>query len=74
VNAVDALKVLRYSAGLTYVEVNECVNIGQALGNGVLQGDVDCSGLVSAVDALKLLRSAAGLGYTRPDTCPAIGS
>ena len=75
VNSVDALKVLRYGAGLSYSQSEPCQNIGTGiLTNGVKQGNVDCSGTVNSVDALKLLRYGAGLSYSHPESCPDIGS
>jgi hypothetical protein len=64
VNAVDALKVLRHSAGLPNILPLGCT----------FNGDVDCSGQTNAVDALKLLRHSAGLPNTVPVGCTAIGS
>ncbi len=61
VNAVDALQVLRYIAGLS---------AAACLGSA---GDVDCSGSIDAVDALLILRYVAGLRTTVPDFCPPIG-
>lgn len=72
VNTVDALKVLRFVAGLSYSKVTEpCNNIGVA---GM--GDVDCSGTVNAVDALKIFRFVAGLpvDQTEPPPCRDIGT
>jgi hypothetical protein len=76
VNSVDALKVLRYSSGLGYSQLNEpCKKIGiETLANGKIQGDVDCSNSVNSVDSLKLLRYGAGLSYSHPESCPNIGS
>jgi hypothetical protein len=74
VNAVDALKVLRYAASLAVTQSEPCLNIG--LPRVLLppdnwrMGDVDCDGNVNAVDALKILRAAAGLGVVKPPTCP----
>jgi hypothetical protein len=64
VDAVDALKILRWVAGLTVSQNEQCTNPGDAMtsgGNPYIQGDVDCSGAVTAVDALKILRWLAGL-------------
>ncbi|HET8944066.1 MAG TPA: hypothetical protein VFO59_04730, partial [Dehalococcoidia bacterium] len=62
VNAVDALKVLRFVAGFG---PSSCI----------LETDVDCNGLVNAVDALKILRFVAGLPPTGlPEGCPGISA
>jgi hypothetical protein len=75
VNSVDALKLLRYGAGLSYSHPESCPDIGTGiLTNGVKQGNVDCNGTVNSVDALKLLRYGAGLSYSHPESCPNIGS
>jgi len=63
IDAVDALKVLRGSAGLS--------NAGGCLAGS---GDANCSGAVNAVDALILLRHVAGLPVTLPEGCPLIGT
>ncbi len=60
-DAVDALAILRLSAGLP-----EGAACAQA-------ADIDCSGSLEAVDALLVLRFAAGLASTLP-SCQALGS
>jgi plastocyanin len=63
INSVDALSVLRVSAGLPVT--------AQCMSNG----DVNCSGGLNAVDALLILRFAASLPITGlPEGCPPIGS
>ncbi len=78
VNAVDALKVLRFGASLPVQQIgpepDACEDLGTALGNGELQGDVDCSDAVNAVDALKLLRFGASLSVQQNDPCPDVGT
>jgi hypothetical protein len=74
VNSVDALKVLRFNAGLSVSQTDPCVDMAQTLPNTELQGDVDCSNTVNAVDALKLLRFGAGLPVTQNDPCPDINT
>ena len=74
VSAVDALKVLRFNAGLSVAQNDPCVDLGLALPNTELQGDVDCSNTVSSVDALKLLRYGAGLSVAQNDPCPDVGT
>jgi hypothetical protein len=64
VNAIDALIVLRHSAGLPNTPSPECV----------AQGDVDCSGVINAVDALLIQRFSAGLPVNYPQGCPPIGT
>jgi len=56
INAVDALGVLRKSAGLS---APPCVGAA----------DVNCSGGLNSVDALLILRTSAGL-IPKPTTCP----
>jgi hypothetical protein len=75
VNSIDALKVLRYSAGLPVTQEPGCVQIGTLIGQ--VFGDVDCGGVVNSIDALKVLRFSAGLPVTQvgpePDSCTDIG-
>jgi hypothetical protein len=56
VNAIDALGVLRKSAGLSAPPCS---------GNG----DLNCNGVQNSVDALLILRVSAGL-MPQPVTCP----
>ena len=75
VSATDALKILRFVAGLTYTQTEPCVDIGA--GGPPVQGNVDCSTTgnpVSATDALKVLRSVANLPVTQAAGCVKIGS
>ena len=72
VSAVDALKVLRNVAGLSVTQNEPCAPIGELIGTGWMQGDVDCSSSVTAVDALKILRVIAGLTVVLPAGCPEI--
>jgi hypothetical protein len=74
INSVDALKVLRYAAGLSVTQTEPCPDPGQGLANGEVQGDVDCSNTVNSVDALKLLRYAASLSVSQNEPCPDMGS
>jgi hypothetical protein len=78
VNAVDALKVLRHSAGLSVSQNEPCQDIGQPVVGGIM-GNVNCSTetdplkRVNAVDALQILRAAAGLPMVNlPQGCPPI--
>jgi hypothetical protein len=49
-----------------------CADIGATIGDGYVQGDVDCSGAVNAIDALKILRAVAGLSVAKPAGCPEV--
>jgi hypothetical protein len=64
VNAIDALKVLRYAAQLPNQLPPGCA----------FAGDVDCSGVADATDALALLRYSAALPDPVNPECAAIGS
>jgi hypothetical protein len=78
VNAVDALRILRFVAGLDPNLPPDCDPIGPAAqsaaaipaGSGAIKGDVDCNDLVNAVDALRILRKVAGLNPNLPPDCP----
>jgi hypothetical protein len=74
VSAVDALKVLRHSAGFAVVQNEPCRDIGQPRllppPDNWNVGDVDCSGTVNSIDALKILRAAASLSVNIPVGCP----
>jgi hypothetical protein len=75
ITPIDALKILRFFAGLAVVQTDPCTDIGVSTTanatapNPIHIGDVDCSGAVNAVDALKILRFAAGLSVTYIGTC-----
>ena len=73
VNAVDALKILRYVAGLSVAQSEPCKDVGQVIGSGFMQGDADCNGTITAVDALKVLRAVAGLPVTTDCAGPVMG-
>jgi CSLREA domain-containing protein len=72
VDAVDALKVLRFAAGLSVTQTEPCPDLPSPVA-GFPLGDVDCSGLVNAVDALKILRHNAALSVTQTEPCTDIG-
>jgi hypothetical protein len=73
-SSVDSLKILRYSAGLSYTYSTPCLQIGDPYGDPVeLWGDLDCSGSINAVDALKGLRFVAGLSVTQNEPCIDLG-
>jgi Tol biopolymer transport system component len=76
VNAVDALWVLRWGAGLSVAQSEPCLDIGTARAlappDDWKLGDTNCSGLVNSVDALLILRANAGLSTNIPGGCPAI--
>jgi hypothetical protein len=69
-NSIDALKVLRHSAGLSVQQMQPCEPVGQMLHGGKIMGDVNCSGAVNAVDALFILRMNASLPVSVPAECP----
>jgi len=74
VTSVDALKVLRKSAGLSVVQNEPCLDLGLTRlppGSGTM-GDVNGSGFVNAVDALLILRCVAGLPVAAPGGCAVI--
>jgi hypothetical protein len=70
VNAIDALLVLRFGAGLTVNQTEPCPDIGTVLTLAGVFGDVDCTGVVNSVDALKLLRHGAGLSVAQNEPPP----
>ena len=72
VDAVDALKELRYVANLPVNQEQGCPAIGSEVAS--LFGDVDCDRDVDAVDALKTLRYVAALSVGQNDPCPDIGT
>ena len=78
VDAVDALKGLRYVAALSVAQNESCPIVGTTVEVGGasphLWGDVDCDNDVDAVDSLKLLRHVAALFVTQTESCPGIGS
>lgn len=77
VDAVDALKVLRYVVGLSVVQTEPCPDIGSTVTVDTAQfrwGDVDGDGDVDAVDALKILRHVVGLSVVQEPGTPPIGS
>jgi hypothetical protein len=69
VNSVDALKVLRYSAALSVLQNDPCLDIALMLPSGFLMGDVDCLTAINSVDALKILRAVAGLSVIQGPGC-----
>jgi hypothetical protein len=71
VNAIDALKVLRFNAGLSVAQTQPCNLIGYLAPH---VGDVDCSGAVNAIDALKILRHNAGLSVAQTEPCDDINT
>lgn len=72
VNAVDALKGLRYVAGLSVSQEPGCPEIGSEFAS--MWGDVDCDGDIDAVDPLKILRYVAALSVNQSEPCPDIGT
>lgn len=78
VSNVDALKVLRWVAGLRVLQADVCY-YPEALvqivdGPEVQWFDVDCDGAISSVDALWLLRHVVGFGLPGFTDCPEIGA
>ena len=71
VNSVDALKVLRFVAGLSVAQEPDCPDINTEVAS--LFGDVDCSTAVNSVDSLKILRFVAGMSVSQPAECVKIG-
>lgn len=80
INSVDALQVLRDTAGLPTNQEHPCPVIGEPFalpaggGSDPLWGDVDCDEAVGSLDALKLLQSVAALPYGQTEPCPDIGT
>jgi Tol biopolymer transport system component len=73
INPVDALKVLRFAAGLSVVQSEPCLDLPLPLTSGFGHGDVDCNGSVNPIDALKVLRASAGLSASTACAGPIIG-
>jgi len=71
IDALDALKELRYVAQLPVSQTPPCPLIGTDVAS--VWGDVDCSGGVTSVDALKILRFLAQLPVSQTEPCPDIG-
>lgn len=72
VDAVDALQLLRFVAGLGANQPQGCPPLGEPIGDTIF-GDIDCDGDVDAVDALQILRHVAGLGANQPQGCQPVG-
>jgi parallel beta-helix repeat protein len=64
VNSVDALYVLRWTAGMGPPVPLACEPLA----------DADCNGAINAVDALSVLRYVATLPVNTPPGCPALGA
>ena len=84
VDAVDALKGLRYVADLSVNQADGCPRPGASVEevhpgvpggprDGRIWGDIDCSGSLDPVDALGALRYVIRLPAEQPLNCPAIG-
>lgn len=75
ISAVDALKLLRFAAGLVITQTEPCPDIGTPLSaGGPEMGDMNCDGNENSVDALLILRHSAGLPVNLPKGCAPIGS
>jgi hypothetical protein len=72
VNSVDALLVLRHSAGLSVIQNEPCVDIGSDLAVSGIMGDVNCDNNVNSVDSLLILRAVAALSVNQPPGCPPV--
>jgi hypothetical protein len=59
-DTVDALALLRFSAGLEFNQTQPCPSVGDRVGLQTF-GDTDCDGDVDTVDALAILRAVAGI-------------
>lgn len=70
VNAIDALKVLRYTINLSVAQAPGCPPIGTD--GPPLQGDIDCNEIVDLVDSLKIFRYVAALSVIQTEPCPDI--
>jgi hypothetical protein len=71
VNAIDALKVLRFTASLSVIQTEPCNDLGVLTPH---VGDVDCNGAVNAIDALKILRFTASLPVQQEVGCPLLNT
>ncbi len=72
VNAVDALKLIRYAVHLGVGQNEPCPDLGSWA--GATWGDVDCGGDISSVDALKVLRYGTGQPVPQSEPCADIGA
>jgi hypothetical protein len=73
INSIDALKILRFSAGLSVAQSEPCLDLPLPLTSGFGHGDADCSGTVNSIDALKVLRAVASLPVQTACAGPVIG-
>ena len=79
VTSVDALKILRFVAGLESSNSDpSCPDVGTETPSEVIVGDTNCDGEITAVDALSVLRYVAGLEPVpqpnpQPPACPRMG-
>jgi len=71
VTAVDSLKILRYTIGLSVTQPPFCALVGTG---SPVNGDVDCDNDVDPVDALRILRHNAGLSVIQNEPCTDIGT
>ena len=72
VDAVDAMMILRYGAGMTVSQYDPCPGIG-APNDQDLFGDVDCDDDVDSADSLAVLRFTVGLPVNLTPGCPSVG-
>lgn len=79
IDSLDALRSLRFTAGLPLEPKIACLYFGQTVDVSpadlglITWGDVDCDGSMTAVDALVLLRSVAALPFSQEPGCPEVG-
>jgi hypothetical protein len=74
INSIDALKILRFSAGLSVAQSEPCLDLPLPLTSGFGHGDVDCSNTnPNSIDALKVLRAVAGLPVQTACSGPVVG-
>ena len=78
INAIDALKVLRYVAGYRIYQDHICYypdTLVQIEGGPQVQwADADCNGTISSVDALRILRYIGGYHIALITGCPDPGA
>jgi hypothetical protein len=72
VDAIDALKGLRYVSKLSVTQNQPCPTIGEEFAS--IFGDVDCDDDVDAIDSLKVSRFVAALPVTQNEPCDDINT
>jgi hypothetical protein len=75
VDPVDALRILRFIAGMSVIQTQPCVPIGSTVsGLPDVWGNVDCSTALNSIDALKVIRHSIALPSSQTEPCPDIGT